>query len=509
MTNPQEGATFSEVIPVKFLGFKRKVCDQKNGVGDSSTRDTVAAKGTADSAFGDQLVVGAPVGDYTIDRVLGHGGCGIVYLGTHTLLGRQVAIKVLHRIYSGSPEMVERFVREARAVNTIAHPNLIDIFGFGELDDGRPYYVMEYIEGAIDLGQLIAEVGRLSAGEALELLEPMAAGLHAAHESGIIHRDLKAGNVIVSTGAGQERVVKLHDFGIAKLLEPAPGSAALTATGQRLGTPSAMAPEQILGGAVDARTDVYAVGVLLFHMLTGALPFDGASPEEVELLHLKAERPRPSERAPVSAEVDAVVMQCMDPDRDRRYSDVPALMSALRAAVVGSGELSDAREHAHGWDAIALYLDARMTPTGDPDRDDDLLDELDALIERAEKELTSAGFLRPVRVGSNLLAVLPDGDTGSGQRVRAADTALRLESALTDHSAAIQLSYCLHCARAVEHGDRQGVTQLSGPIMQIATWAPATPLGGVCVTERFGPPPIGSGMSSEEAGNGYLRLARG
>ncbi|MBS2022739.1 MAG: serine/threonine protein kinase, partial [Deltaproteobacteria bacterium] len=200
---------------------------------------------------------GHALGDYVLEELLAVGGCGTVYSARHRLLGRPAAIKVLHRELSTSPEMFERFVREARVVNQIRHPNIVDVYGFGEVDTGRPFLVMELLSG-VGLQTMLERRHRLAPAEALLYLEPICAALRAAHEAGVVHRDLKANNVMVLAEGDSPRV-KLLDFGIAKLVRPSPGDAQLTAVGQRLGTPTAMAPEQIRGGTIDARTDIYAL----------------------------------------------------------------------------------------------------------------------------------------------------------------------------------------------------------------------------------------------------------
>src|SRR5262249_13246467 len=162
--------------------------------------------------------------------------------------------------------------REARAVNLVRHPNIVDIYDFGELPDRRPYFVMELLEG-LSVSALLEERGVIPASETLSIVEPVCAALQAAHDVGVIHRDLKASNIFV-VRRGSESVIKLLDFGIAKLVQPGAGGRGLTSAGTRLGTPYAMAPEQIRFGPVDARTDVYALGVLLHHLLTGRHPFE-------------------------------------------------------------------------------------------------------------------------------------------------------------------------------------------------------------------------------------------
>ncbi len=206
----------------------------------------------------DALKPGTMAGAYVLKRELASGGGGTVYEAQHRILGRRAAVKVLRRQLAASPQMNARFVQEARAVNMIKHPNIVDIFEFGELPDGRPFYVMELLEG-IDLRSILTERGRFPPGEVLEILDPVCSALQAAHDHGIVHRDLKASNIFIGT-AGDKRVVKLLDFGIAKLMRPDAGEGGLTVVGTRLGTSYTMAPEQIRGDAIDPRTDVYALG---------------------------------------------------------------------------------------------------------------------------------------------------------------------------------------------------------------------------------------------------------
>src|SRR5712664_3508426 len=273
-----------------------------------------------------ELAPGDRAGEYLILGTIASGGCGTVYTAEHRVLGRKAAVKVLHSQLATSPEMVERFVREARVVNRIRHPNIVDIYEFGELGDKRPYFVMELLEGT-SLASIVERRGRLTPAQALGYLEPVCEALRAAHAAGVVHRDLKASNV-----AG----VKLLDFGIAKLVRTAPGERGLTAVGQRIGTPYAMAPEQIRGGAIDTRVDIYALGVLLYELLTGRYPFISGDPVEMERLHVEAPPPRPSAMAPVSPEIDSIVLRCMEKDAARRYPDVGAFVDALRAAVKGA-----------------------------------------------------------------------------------------------------------------------------------------------------------------------------
>ena len=231
------------------------------------------------------LGAGTDVGGYHIDGELGRGGMGIVYSATHPVIGKRVAIKVLKRSLSQNPASVERFVQEARAVNQIGHPNIIDIFSIGKLGDGRSYFVMDLLAGE----PLRARIkrGPLHVREAVQVIDEIASALKAAHEKGFIHRDLKPDNVFLVAHPGRVDI-KLLDFGLAKLLPSAGQRAFRTATGAQLGTPDYMAPEQLRGSNVDGRADVYSLGVMAIEILTAQRPrrfsdgsFDGGSPAQL------------------------------------------------------------------------------------------------------------------------------------------------------------------------------------------------------------------------------------
>jgi serine/threonine-protein kinase len=203
---------------------------------------------------GAQLAAGTAVGEYVIDGKLGEGGMGTVYAATHPLIGKRAAIKVINLGLTTDGTAVQRFIQEARAVNQIRHGNIVDIFSFGELPDGRRYFVMEYLEG-VSLADRVKE-GGMSLREAIEILDQVCDALEAAHEKGIVHRDLKPDNVFLVRTRGGRSVVKLLDFGIAKLSTT--GSMQKTRTGIVMGTPAYMSPEQGRGKSVDPRTDIYA-----------------------------------------------------------------------------------------------------------------------------------------------------------------------------------------------------------------------------------------------------------
>ena len=187
---------------------------------------------------------------------------------------------------------------------------------------------MELLEG-IDLRSMLNERGRFPPAEVLEILEPVCSALQAAHDHGIVHRDLKASNIFIANAAAK-RVVKLLDFGIAKLMHPDAGEGGLTVVGTRLGTSYTMAPEQIRGDGVDPRTDIYALGVVLYHLLTGQYPFRAETMTDIERQHLEAPPPRPSQAAPVPPALDAVVLRCMEKTPSAATRAVKAFIEALR-----------------------------------------------------------------------------------------------------------------------------------------------------------------------------------
>ncbi len=244
----------------------------------------------------------------TVERELGRGLSGEVHAARRAD-GTAVAIKILHRDWVGDDEMRERFVREARAAATVDHPCVVAPSSAGLLDDGRPYLIMDLVEGP-SLEEVLA-LGPLAAPRALAIARDLAGALAAVHAAGVIHRDVKPSNVRI----GRDGRACLLDFGVA--LRPDADDARLTGGGLTIGTPHYMAPEQCTGDAVDGRTDVYALGVVLYRMLTGRLPFEGPA-VAVMLAHASRTPEPPSTHVPVPAALDALVMRCLAKRRDRR-----------------------------------------------------------------------------------------------------------------------------------------------------------------------------------------------
>jgi serine/threonine-protein kinase len=275
------------------------------------------------------LPAGHPVGEYQIEEVLGRGGFGTVYRAVQPLIGKRVAIKVLSRKFSSDSEMVSRFVAEARAVNQIRHRHIIDIFSFGQLPDGRQYYVMEHLEGE-PLDRHLANKGALTLEEALPILRAVARALDAAHAKGVAHRDLKAENVFLARDDEGGVFPKLLDFGIAKLSNSEEALAHKTHTGVPIGTPYYMSPEQARGSAtVDYRTDIYSFGVLAYRLLTGTYPFDGSL---VDILHkqiyFEADPPSFRNKA-LTEKIDDAINWMMRKSADERPKNAVAAVLAL------------------------------------------------------------------------------------------------------------------------------------------------------------------------------------
>ena len=256
---------------------------------------------------------------------------GAVYLGQHQLLGRHAAIKVLLPELSARPDIVNRFFNEARAVTSISDPGIVQVFDFGYHTDGSAFIVMEYLEGE-PLDRRLARLGKLPAYDALLLCRQIASSLAAAHAQNIIHRDLKPENIyLVHDGevASGERS-KILDFGIAKLSDDNPGKIK-TNTGALMGTPIYMSPEQCRGLAtLDHRSDIYSLGCVVFHLLTGRPPFEGEGMGDIIAAHIREPALAPSSRAPeIAPGIDALVLRCLAKSPDERFQTMHELAAAI------------------------------------------------------------------------------------------------------------------------------------------------------------------------------------
>jgi len=287
------------------------------GGGMHGTLIEPSAGGTATSDEPDALAAGSTVESYVVEGKIGAGGMGEVYAASHPVIGKRAAIKAIKREHCVRPNAVARFVREARAVNQIGHPNIVDVFDIGALPDGRAYLIMELLDGE-SVRDRVAREAPLSVDAAGKILIPVCRALEAAHGAGIVHRDLKPDNVFLVAVPGENDLVKLLDFGIAKLEEPSE-LVDSTESGVLLGTPAYISPEQAKGPDVGPPTDVYALGVMAYEMLVGERPFVADSPAEMIAKHL-TEPPRPprSLRPGLPASVAALLLAMLRKDPEQR-----------------------------------------------------------------------------------------------------------------------------------------------------------------------------------------------
>jgi len=286
------------------------------GHDDSHDPDATKQTGIIRSLDDYNLEPGTALGEYRIEGKIGQGGMGVVFSAVHPLIGKRAAIKILKKELCADPHTLERFVDEARVVNQIGHPNIVDVFAFGELPDGRSYFVMEWLKGET----LRARIARSSidAAEVHAIIRPLARALEAAHEKGVIHRDLKPDNVFLVAVRGEVPTVKLLDFGIAKLARN-DHRVEKTATGAIVGTPQYIAPEQAKGYAIDHRADIYALGGIIYELLTGRPPFVADNAMEMVAKHLMETPLPPSHFAPsVAPELDSLVLRMLAKTPDGR-----------------------------------------------------------------------------------------------------------------------------------------------------------------------------------------------
>jgi serine/threonine protein kinase len=288
-----------------------------------------------------ELQPGTTVGEYRIEGKLGQGGMGTVYAAVHPLIGKKAAIKVISTALSADTKAVERFVQEARAVNQIGHPNIVDVFSFGTLPDGRCYFAMEWLRGET----LAARIGRgpLPHDEAAAILDQVCRALSAVHEKGIVHRDLKPANIFLAEVRGERPQVKLLDFGVAKLVTD-DVRLERTQTGAIIGTPLYMSPEQAKGHGVDGRADIYSLGCMAYEIFVGRAPFTASSAVELLAKHLHAEPDPPSTFGEIRSEMDRVLHRTIAKDPAARPS-----LDDLRAALIPRINTPDTRPVRSRW----------------------------------------------------------------------------------------------------------------------------------------------------------------
>ncbi|HEX8792731.1 MAG TPA: serine/threonine-protein kinase [Polyangiaceae bacterium] len=289
--------------------------------------------------LGDPMVGATVDGRYVVVSLLGEGGMGHVYEVRHASLDKRFAMKVLRRELARDPELGARFIDEAKATAKVRHGNVVQIIDFGHLPDGIPYFVMELLVGRT-LGQVIKSGGAIPAGRAVRIIEQVASALEAAHEAGVVHRDLKPENVFLVGGMSGGRAsddVRVVDFGAAKII----GSSRVTKQGIVFGTPHYMSPEQASGQPVDHRADIYALGIIMYEMFSGRVPFEADTYMGVLTQHMFVQPRPPSEVSPAARELGAleeITMTCLAKKPEERYASMKALLEAVHEVVQSRSE---------------------------------------------------------------------------------------------------------------------------------------------------------------------------
>ncbi len=319
------------------LHFSMRACPQCNQLCDSSHQFCPACGfpiGKVAANQEDPLIGRTLPGGFVILELIGVGGMGRVYRAEQTTLGRTVAVKIVHPHLAGEENAVARFITEARAASRLNHPNSVAVIDFGKTNDGQLYLVMEYLRGK-DLARIAYEDGPLPFKRIVDVLRQVLAALSEAHHLEIIHRDLKPENIILEPVRAGGDFVKVVDFGLAKMRveEKAPS---ITSPGIVCGTPEYMSPEQGRGDPLDPRSDLYAVGVIMYQLLTGRLPFEADTPTQVVLMHLSKAPPNPNEVAPerrIPAPLVSTVLKALSKEANDRYSSADDFSAQLAHAM--------------------------------------------------------------------------------------------------------------------------------------------------------------------------------
>jgi serine/threonine-protein kinase len=281
----------------------------------------------------DELIGKVVAGRYRVLEKLGEGGMGAVYLAEHVTIEKKVALKVLLHDYARKADLKERFLQEARAAARIGHENIVDITDFGDTPNHSVFFAMEFLEG-VDLAQLIRTHGPIPWARAKPILLQICRALGAAHSKGVIHRDMKPENIYLIEREGRSDFVKLLDFGIAKM-SASDRESRLTRTGMIFGTPEYMSPEQAQGNKPDHRVDVYAVGVIMYEMLTGRVPFKADTFMGILTKHIFEQPLPPSQMNPdvvIPVEAERIVLKAMDKEREQRFQSMAEMAAAITSA---------------------------------------------------------------------------------------------------------------------------------------------------------------------------------
>jgi eukaryotic-like serine/threonine-protein kinase len=288
----------------------------------------------------DTLIGTLAANRYKVQKRLGEGGMGEVYMAEHVAIEKRIALKVLRLEYSQKSEVVARFLQEAKSASRIKHPNVVDVFDFGQLQDGRFFLALEFLNGN-DLAEELRQQGQLPPGRIIPIMLQVCRALSAAHASGVVHRDLKPENIFLNRTDDGEESVKLVDFGIAQMRDIGDAGTKnprLTKAGTIFGTPEYMAPEQAGGKDTDLRSDVYAIGIILYELFAGTVPFVGTTLVHTLTMHL-SEPPKPvsSHGRKVSPELEAVIAKAIAKSPNDRFQTIGALAEALLACPESAG----------------------------------------------------------------------------------------------------------------------------------------------------------------------------
>ncbi|MEM1416432.1 MAG: protein kinase [Myxococcota bacterium] len=310
----------------------------------------------------DKLVGTTIDGRYEVESVLGEGGMGLVYKSRHIVLNKPLAVKVLRPDVSRDDEIITRFRQEAQSASAIGNQHIIDISDFGTLPDGSTYFVMEYLEGT-DLTGAIEE-GVLEPVRVVHIAKQLCQALGAAHDAGIVHRDLKPDNIYLIRRGGDSNFVKVLDFGIAKV---GGSSSKLTRAGQVFGTPHYMSPEQCSGSGVDHRTDVYALGIILYEMCTGAVPYDADNLMGILTKHLYEPPVPPRQVVPsLPEDLEAVILKAIAKSADARYQSMLELLEDLQRVEQGVGTMAREQTASHALPRGGFGPPGQLAATMDP-----------------------------------------------------------------------------------------------------------------------------------------------
>jgi len=290
--------------------------------------------------------VGQTVGNYNVTARLGEGGMGVVYLVEHPVIGRKAALKAIHPHFGRNPEVISRFITEAKSINQIGHEHIVDVTDFGTTPSGDFYFIMDYLQGE-SLASVLQDAAPFPPERALRIALQIADALQASHEHGVIHRDVKPDNIILVAHGEDRDFVKVLDFGLAKLVGSEAVTTRNTRRGSVLGTPYYMAPEQCEGkNEIDHRADIYSLGVILFEMLTGKLPFGGTGYGEVLLKHMTVPAPAARSLVPsLSPALDAILFRALAKSPSDRFQSMAELSAALLDPEGFAASLPEPRAH--------------------------------------------------------------------------------------------------------------------------------------------------------------------